>query len=548
MRHARSVLLLAAVAAAMATGVNQSRLFGPDEPREAEIARETLREGHWIVPRLCGLPFLEKPPLYYDLVALAYAAAGGVSAPVARAVSVLLGAVMLAATFLLARRWRGERAAWLALLVLLTMPRFWNYSHRILLDIGVGAFCSCALACLGAEMLRRPEEPANALLPALFALFSAGAFLTKGAVAVFTVALVALASCAATRRWDLPRRCVSPVPLLLFIVPAGVWVALLYREGGMPYLHEHFVNNLLGRFLQVHFEFAGTRFHHTDLGRQMPWHYYLTTLPETLGPWTALLPLAAWGAIAAVLRGTRGDRHFLILLLIWAFLPAVAFSFSAIKERSYLLPSYAAMAMLVAGWLLDRTAVGEETAWRGAAWMGAVFPFAALSLVSPLLPARLVLAIAALLALAPAAAAGAALARRRPSSAFFPALSLVLCALVVSSAPPVSAARYRKRCLFDLAREAREIVGDRALYLYRPGDNLRGSVAFYADRTLRELDRPEELKAAFGKPETVFAILEQGALDALRGDPSFSGLLHRVPAPAFEADPDNRLIANRADW
>ena len=91
MRRVTALLLLAAVAAVMTTGIRQDRLFGPDEPREAEIARETLRDGHWVVPRLCALPFLEKPPLYYDLVALAYAAAGGVSAPVARAVSVLLG-------------------------------------------------------------------------------------------------------------------------------------------------------------------------------------------------------------------------------------------------------------------------------------------------------------------------------------------------------------------------------------------------------------------------------------------------------------------------
>ncbi len=205
------------------------------------------------------------------------------------------------------------------------------------------------------------------------------------------------------------------------------------------------------------------------------------------------------------------------------------------------------MAMPVAGWLLDRTAVGEETAWRGAAWMGAV-SCSRRSASSPAPPRPARARDRRPPRLAPAAAAGAAPARRRPSSAFFPALSLVLRALVVSSAPPVSAARYRKRCLFDLAREAREIVGDRALYLYRPGDNLRGSVAFYADRTLRELGPPGGAQGGVREAGDGFRDSGAGALDALRGDPSFSGLLHRVPAPAFEADPDNRLIANRADW
>ena len=42
----------------------------PDEGRYAGIARDMLVHGDWWVPRLDGLPFFHKPPLFYWLDAL----------------------------------------------------------------------------------------------------------------------------------------------------------------------------------------------------------------------------------------------------------------------------------------------------------------------------------------------------------------------------------------------------------------------------------------------------------------------------------------------
>ncbi len=68
---AASIILLA-----MCSDVHHNFLWGPDEPRDAEISREVLLGNHWVVTRLCNLPFLEKPPLYYDLTALVFKATG----------------------------------------------------------------------------------------------------------------------------------------------------------------------------------------------------------------------------------------------------------------------------------------------------------------------------------------------------------------------------------------------------------------------------------------------------------------------------------------
>ena len=51
-------------------------LLEPQEPRYAEIPRQMLSEGRWLVPVLHGEPYLDKPPLLYWLVMGSYSVFG----------------------------------------------------------------------------------------------------------------------------------------------------------------------------------------------------------------------------------------------------------------------------------------------------------------------------------------------------------------------------------------------------------------------------------------------------------------------------------------
>src|SRR3954465_12538778 len=59
-------------------GLGTTPLLDPDEGRYAEIPREMLLRGDFVTPRLNGVLYFEKPPLYYWLNA---AAAAVVSRP-----------------------------------------------------------------------------------------------------------------------------------------------------------------------------------------------------------------------------------------------------------------------------------------------------------------------------------------------------------------------------------------------------------------------------------------------------------------------------------
>src|SRR5205814_3079321 len=107
----RALLFLAAVA--LGWNLNGYRRLDPDEGRNAEVAREMALSNDYLVPHLDGLPYLDKPIVYFA------AAAGvmeltGVTETAARlpAYIATLATIGLLAWFA-RRRWGGD-AGWLA--------------------------------------------------------------------------------------------------------------------------------------------------------------------------------------------------------------------------------------------------------------------------------------------------------------------------------------------------------------------------------------------------------------------------------------------------
>ena len=60
---------LAAVFAWLAVTIGARTLAVPDEGRYGGVAWSMVTSGDWLVPRLDGLPFFHKPPLFYWITA-----------------------------------------------------------------------------------------------------------------------------------------------------------------------------------------------------------------------------------------------------------------------------------------------------------------------------------------------------------------------------------------------------------------------------------------------------------------------------------------------
>src|SRR5260370_1622924 len=95
-------------------------LLDPDEGLYASIAQEMLTRGDWVIPHINGLPYLEKPPLYFWLTALTFRVVGPTEWAV-RLWSALATLRTVLLTWRIGRRLYGDRAGLLAGLMLATV-------------------------------------------------------------------------------------------------------------------------------------------------------------------------------------------------------------------------------------------------------------------------------------------------------------------------------------------------------------------------------------------------------------------------------------------
>src|SRR4051812_30190890 len=99
------ITLLAFCAFFFFYGLGSFGLVGADEPRYAQIAREMLTRHDWVTPVLNGVPWLEKPVLYYWGAMMSYSVFG-VSDWAARVPTAAMASLMVLAAYGFMRRFR----------------------------------------------------------------------------------------------------------------------------------------------------------------------------------------------------------------------------------------------------------------------------------------------------------------------------------------------------------------------------------------------------------------------------------------------------------
>jgi 4-amino-4-deoxy-L-arabinose transferase-like glycosyltransferase len=138
------LLLLAAVT--LGWNLGGYRLLDPDEGRNAEVAREMAQSNDYLVPHLDGLPYLDKPIVYFAASAALMEVLGpGELAARLPAYFATLGTIALLVWF--ARRRWGATPGWLAGVAYSTMPLPFVYAHVAIFDSLLTLRTTAAILC-----------------------------------------------------------------------------------------------------------------------------------------------------------------------------------------------------------------------------------------------------------------------------------------------------------------------------------------------------------------------------------------------------------------
>ncbi len=299
-------------------------LLDADEGRNAEVGREMAATNDYVMPRLDGLPYLDKPVVYFA----AEAATMEILGPTEFAARFPAWLFTIATALLLA--WfaarpspgasrhplppgegRGEGP--LTAIIFLAMPLTIAFARTVIFDSALSFFITAALI---AFYLERPTVAWAAM---------AFGVITKGPVALAVPLIVAIPYAIWRRRYRLLG---SVAGFLLFVIIIAPWVWAISRA--VPdFLHYVLVTETAQRLTTGALKRTGP-----------PW-YFVPFLIGGAFPWIA----AAGGRRAA---GGEQDEWLDRYLILWIAVPFVFFSLSQSKRPQYILPLMPAIALYVA--------------------------------------------------------------------------------------------------------------------------------------------------------------------------------------------------------
>ena len=494
-------------------------LWTPDEPRDAAVGRAMWMTGDWVIPRLNGEPFLEKPPLYWWSQSAIFALFGYATPTLARLPSALFAYASLLLTYILGRRFFSARSCLLAGLILLTTSLFMVTTHWIVVDNALLFSVTGAWTCF-VYLDKRSGSSRRWLLFGMY-LFLALAFLTKGIVGLgipvlgMTTYLLWSGQLKQFIGWHL---------LLGGAMVAGaasLWLWLLWVKGGRQLLETFLVYNQFGRF------FPGTVVYRG--GHQRPFWYYFVNTPADLLPWTPFVLLAAitawryWGRLSDAERD--GAR-----LCASATLPVFfALSLAGTKRGLYLLPIFPLIALLVGWW--------ATTDWPAPRWVEKLERWWewVLIVVIALSPSAIVLAPRVWFYWLPGVVViilffysfKVPLPQERPGRLLGTALLLCLALgnMFLTVPPFIDGFKSFVPFVEELERQAGSSA---TLYAYRPDETTLGVVSFYTGRSLAVVGLEELKVVAQGSTTERVVVRDSKPKGGNYGEITSAGIPHRL--------------------
>ena len=340
-------MALIAGAIYLACIVSPPSLMDDSDAILAQAARNMLTSGDWVTARLDGVPYLEKPALYYWPLAVSYRIFG-VHDWAARIPNALSGTGLALLTTAFGIWAFGKRAGFYAGLCVATCIGLFLFTRIVIPDVLLTF--TIALAMLGFLRALDEEEAHPRLWACVLAASLGIGLLVKSLVAVVFPIGGALAYLFFTkqffvrRTWERLRPFSGVFIVLLIAAPWHVlatlrnppYFSLSLHSGPGEYhgfLWFFFINEQVLRFLNLRYP----RDYNT-VPRVWFWLFHLLWL----FPWSVYFPALAKLSYKPVDRAGRTR----LLALCWTGFLLIFFTFSTTQEY-YSMPCYPALALLL---------------------------------------------------------------------------------------------------------------------------------------------------------------------------------------------------------
>ncbi|MGA8490355.1 MAG: glycosyltransferase family 39 protein [Terriglobales bacterium] len=319
-------------------------LIGADEPRYAQVAREMLARHDWITPTLGGQPWLEKPPLYYWQVMLAYAVFG-VSDWAARLPSAVDATLMVVAAYLFLKRFRPGFQLDGALMTA-SAAGVIGFARAASTDMPLAAMFTIAMLAWYAWY----ESKSRGYLAAFYCFLAVGT-LAKGPVALLLAAMIIVIFAVTKSDYGLLWRTLWVPGILLFCALALPWYVAVQMKN--PEFFRIFI-------LEHNFARFGTNLYR----HKEPFWYYAPVVLLGLIPWTVFVAAAlvetirVWCAERKEMLASEDALN--VFLVIWLVVPVIFFSLSQSKLPGYIVPALPAGTLLLAEYVRRRVTDDER--------------------------------------------------------------------------------------------------------------------------------------------------------------------------------------------
>ncbi len=341
-------LLIILIGVFFALWIGSHPLFVPDEGRYSEAAREMLANHDWLIPRVNGVAFLDKPIIYYwmQATAIKWFGLNEWSVHIGPALLGILGCVM---TYIAGRLLFNRRTGILAAFILATSPLYSAMARYANFDLAVATFVNCALFCFIIAMKYAPGKIRDRFLWAAY-IFAGIAILTKGLIGIVFPALIIGVWILCLNRWYLLKQIHLILGLIIVFVISAPWY--LMAQHVIPQFFEYiFVKQQFLRFLTPNFN------------NKAPVWFYLPVVLLGLFPWVVFLYQALREKIKQVWQDKQRYSTELFLLL-WPLLIFLFFSAPNSKTIGYITPVLAPLVLLMAHYLSGQWEIARSKGVR----------------------------------------------------------------------------------------------------------------------------------------------------------------------------------------